>query len=625
MKYNAFLSYNHTQDTDLGTSLEKALEKFAKPTFKRRALEIFRDANDLPLASDLGDKIRVGLEGSDYFICMANKRYAQSKWCQREVEYWLEHKTIEKFIIVLTEGDILYNEDTNDFDWDVTTALPKSLSGAFKGEPFYVDFRDLDPEEELHLDNPKFRSRLVLLAATLHGKSVGAMESEAAIQHKRTMRIRNAAIGILSMLLIIAIGTSFFAVHKKNEALLSTYIANSQAQLNEDPTISLRLAEEAFHFAKKKNFSTIGAKEQLIKVFYSGYGFYQDLSVDMPDVDKQESNKYENTNNPLYNDVLRITDSIGTTIKNDVYVSNQSDLYINERTRSAIYVLSSLTIEHSKIYFINLGVYGYTITESNIILPGFNLYTGYVQDVDISKDGTNTLLGAANGKTALIENNGYKYMSNRNKFKDRALYKSTDDFPVRYVSFIMNDEFIAVASFDSKYENGIRKDKEKTMYYYKKLPFPYIEIVNSENDYDNLSLDGNFFMEPADSEAEYSFYKAQALKTTEHDIIAEFPEGKGMRLTNISSPDKAFFASYQGVFNAHNDLLIAFSIDTIDNPAITLCFSLDSKFVKVSYMDGVQRIFSLDPDFIINRFNDKVMGLVAPLSDADKQRFFISD
>lgn len=628
MKYNAFLSYSHSQDTDLGTSLEKALEKFAKPTFKRRALEIFRDANDLSLASDLGDKIRDGLDESEYFVCLASKLYAQSKWCQREVEYWLEHKSIDKFIIVLTDGDIIYDETKNDFNWNQTTALPKNLSGAFKGEPFYLDFRDLGPKENLNLDNPEFRQRLVLLASTIHGKSVGDMEGEAAKQHKRTMRIRNAAISVLSVLLLIAIGTSIFAVNKKNEALLSTYIANSQGQLNEDPTKSLRLAETAYKFAKKKNFPTTAAEEQLIKVFYSGYGFYQEPSLDMPEVDENETNSYLNTNNPFNNDILKISDSIGRTIPKDSYLGNESDLYIDNLTKSAIYVVSSIALEFSKIYFIDKDFEGYTITSTNIVLPGFNLYTGYIQDIDISKDGKYTLLGSANGKTALIENEAYRYMANRNLFKDRAIFKSTDDFPVRYVSFINNEEYIGVVSFESEYVNGIRQDKEKTEYFYKKLPFSYIEMVNSDTEYGNSSLDGHYYMLPekADPDPDFWFHYAQEIKTIDNNVVTEFPDATGGRLDAITSPNKKFIASYNGIFNAHHDLLIKLDIDTIDNPGVNLCFSNDSKFIKVSYLDGLQRIFSLDPEFIINRINDSnSMGNLARLSDADKERFLIND
>ena len=628
MKYDAFLSYSHAQDTDLGTSLEKALEKFAKPTFKRRALEIFRDANDLSLASDLGDKIRTGLEDSKYFVCMASQKYAQSKWCGREVDYWLEHKSIDTFIIVLTEGDIYYDEANNDFDWERTTALPKNLSKVFKGEPFYVDFRNLGPKENLNLDNPEFRKRLVLLAATIHGKSVGDMEGEAAKQHKRTMRIRNTAIGVLSILLMIAIGTSIYAVNKKNEALLSTYIANSQGQFNEDPTKALRLAEQAYEFAKRKDFSTEEASEQLIKVFYSGYGFYQDPTLSLPNFSEEEANKPYNPNNPLYSNIFRITDSIGASLPHDEYLSNMSDLFIDEANNSAYFVVTSIAMNFSRIYFINQDYSGFQIESTDIVLDGFNGYTAYIQDLDISPDGRFTLLGSANGKSALIENEAYRYRSNRNIFKDRAILKSSDDFPVSYVSFINDGEYLGVASFESEYVNGIRQDKDRTTYYYRTPPYPYIEMVNTENDYGNMSLDGQYYMETEDEDAspDFWFHYAQVVKTIDDEFIAEFPDAKGTKLTAITSDDGAFLASYQGIFNAHNDLLITLNLDTIDNPGVALVFSKDSRFLKVSYLNGLQRIFSLDPEFIINRINNTpALGKIAPLNAADKERFLISD
>ena len=205
MKYKAFLSYKHGDDDALAGSLEKGLEKFAKPVFKRRALEIFRDANDLSAAADLGEKIRTGLHESEYFICLASPAYARSKWCCREAEFWRDHKSIDNFLVVLTDGEILWDEHANDFDWKATTALPRELSGVFKGEPFYIDFRNAGAGEALNLDNPDFKTRLVLLAATLHQKPVGDLVSEAAVQHRRLIRIRNATIAVLGVLLLVAV------------------------------------------------------------------------------------------------------------------------------------------------------------------------------------------------------------------------------------------------------------------------------------------------------------------------------------------------------------------------------------------------------------------------------------
>ena len=85
-------------------------------------------------------------------------------------------------------------------------------------------------------------------------------------------------------------------------------------------------------------------------------------------------------------------------------------------------------------------------------------------------------------------------------------------------------------------------------------------------------------------------------------------------------------ASYRGLFNAQNELIITFNLDRIDNPGITLSFSEDSRFLKISYLDGIHRIFSLDPEFILNRINNlDFMGKIDQLSEVDKERFLISD
>ncbi len=253
MNYKAFISYKHGDDDALAKSLEKALEKFAKPTFKRRAIEVFRDGNDLSAAADLGEKIRNGLKTSEFFVCMASPKYAASKWCVREAEYWRDNKSVDNFLIVLTDGEILWDESTNDFDWSVTTAMPKEMSGVFKGEPFYIDFRNSGPKEQLNLDNPDFKNRLVLLAATLHGKSIGDMVGEAAKQHKRTMRIRNSAIGIIMLFMGISLFLTILSNQRKDASLLHF---QAKAIESDDPSLALRLEEEALDIYNNDDFRT---------------------------------------------------------------------------------------------------------------------------------------------------------------------------------------------------------------------------------------------------------------------------------------------------------------------------------------------------------------------------------
>ena len=65
-----------------------------------------------------------------------------------------------------------------------------------------------------------------------------------------------------------------------------------------------------------------------------------------------------------------------------------------------------------------------------------------------------------------------------------------------------------------------------------------------------------------------------------------------------------FLVNYQGVFNKENELLITLSSFFIDNSGVAICFSNDSNFLKLSYLDGPERIFALDPTFILTRINN---------------------
>lgn len=622
MKYNGFISYKHGADDPLAHALEKGLEKFAKPTFRRRALEIFRDGNDLSAAADLGEKIRDGLQQSEYFICLASPEYAQSKWCRREAEYWREHKAVDQFLIVLTKGEILWDDASGDFDWEQTTALPRELSGMFKGVPFYIDFRDAGPEETLSLDHEPFRTRLVLLAATLHGKSVGDMSSEAARQHRRTLRIRNAAIAVLSTLLLLALGMAWYANRQKNRALLSQYISLSQAQFGQDPTLSVRLAQHAYQFAARKEFPTKEAAEQLIRVFYSGKGFYTvPAAVDL-DFTEPEPGRYA-----AYPEVVALADSLLQTLPADPYLSNASDLYIDPATGNGILVASATALRYSRIFYLEYGLDGYTTAFTDILIPDFSGYTGYIQDIDISPDGKTTLLGAANGKTALIDNQAYRYQADKNRFKDRALYHSGVEAPIREVAFTDQGRVAVTRSFTSVMENGRRQDGERHEYFYRTHAFPYVEMVNLEDNSGAVSRDGQYTMVPQDPEADpFTWFHFAHDILMEDSVLASFPDALGAGFERIDNADGSYFLNYQGIFNAEGDLLIALDLDIIDNPGIALCFSQDGRFAKVSYLDGVERIFCLDPEWIMERISQpEAVGPVAPLSEDEKERFMIQE
>ncbi|NKI30349.1 toll/interleukin-1 receptor domain-containing protein [Croceivirga thetidis] len=629
MKYKGFISYKHGDDDALAKNLEKALEKFAKPTFKRRAIEIFRDGNDLSAAADLGEKIRGGLDNSEYFICLANPKYANSKWCVREAEFWRENKSVDNFLILLTDGEILWDENTNDFDWDKTTALPKELSGFFKGEPFFIDFRDAGQPQEQNLDNPGFKNRLVLLAATLHGKSIGDMVGEAAKQHKRTLRIRNAALAVLSTLLLISIFATINAIKQRNTALLNNYLASSKAQLSEDPTKALRLAEHAYLYAKEKNLPSLEAAEQLIKVFYSGNGFYQEglnLSVDF---NKSEVD-FKKQQNPYYYAIRNYADSIYQKAgQNKGYASYTGAIFPGNNSIPPLYLITSRTgpqSEFPQLHFFEEDYEGYlSVNKVDIVLEEFLDYVAYISDVSIAENGKYSLLGAANSKAVLIDNTLYQRESKINIFKDRAIFNTRNNDPIEQVAFSEDQKYLATLSLSTKTENERVIVLGNAIYYYQVEPFPYIEFNTNEKDGMYYSLGENMEIQLPEDAEESSFVFLGAHELYDKDeFITSFPKAQHSGLDYIDNEANGYKANFLGVFNASGDLLIKLNLFWIDNSGVSYSFSEDGEFFRVAYFDGTERVFALNPEFIIDRLNDtETMGHVAKLSSEDKERFLI--
>ncbi len=192
---------------------------------------------------------------SEHFLLLASTEASASKWVGMEVRYWLEHKSAETLLLIITDGEIAWDENSWDFDWSTTTAIPRSLEGVFEMEPLYVDLRDIRTDTDLSLENSRFRERLLPLAATLHHTTVGNMVGEEVRQHRKTLRVRNIAVSTLTLLFIAALMATFVALDQKNlfeaqyrKAKVNELSARAALMEARDPTLSFRLAEASLEY-----------------------------------------------------------------------------------------------------------------------------------------------------------------------------------------------------------------------------------------------------------------------------------------------------------------------------------------------------------------------------------------
>lgn len=105
-RYNAFISYRHNpRDQQIAGQLLKLLEAMH---FKdREKLHIFRDQEEFPTSSDLGNNIHRALEESEFLILICTPELLESKWCREELLYFrkLHNNTNRNILPLLVSGE----------------------------------------------------------------------------------------------------------------------------------------------------------------------------------------------------------------------------------------------------------------------------------------------------------------------------------------------------------------------------------------------------------------------------------------------------------------------------------------------------------------------------------------
>ncbi|KUI03871.1 hypothetical protein AU190_04315 [Mycolicibacterium acapulense] len=251
MRYDGFISYSHAADGRLAPSLQKALQRLAKPWYRRRSLEIFRDETGLSVDPHLWGAIVKALDDAAWFVLLTSPRAAQSEWVNREIEHWKAHRSVDRILPVVTDGHWEWDEAAGDFTED-SDAVPPALRGVFTDEPRHLDLRWAREEEQLELRDSRFRNAVAEIAAPMHGCTKDEIEGEDVRQHRRTVRIAWSAAATLAVLTVVAVVAGTIAVYNANraeqrriQAEAQRLAAQSQTEL-ERPDLAFLLAAQGY-------------------------------------------------------------------------------------------------------------------------------------------------------------------------------------------------------------------------------------------------------------------------------------------------------------------------------------------------------------------------------------------
>lgn len=226
-RYDAFISYSHAADRPLAKELQRHLHRLGRRWYRPAALRVFRDDTSLTASPDLWAAIERALAASRTLVLLAGPAAAASPWVERELAWWQEHRSPDSLFIVVTGGEVAWDAEAGDFDWERTTALPPRLRGWFGAEPLWVDLRG-------HHEKAELRSDAATVAAAVHGVPKDRLLSDD-LQRQRQL------VTVLSTLLVVALVAAGTAVWQRGVAIGERDRADQQARV----AISRALAAEA--------------------------------------------------------------------------------------------------------------------------------------------------------------------------------------------------------------------------------------------------------------------------------------------------------------------------------------------------------------------------------------------
>ncbi|PBC81233.1 WD40 repeat [Streptomyces sp. 2224.1] len=228
MRYAAFISYSHQADIRRAQHLRQALHSFAKPWNSTRALRVFLDNAALSADPGLWSTVERALGDSEFLVLMASPQSARSPWVAKEISWWRQGPRARNLLLVVTGGELHWDDTARDFDWARTTCLPPELSGLFEEEPRWVDLSWMGEDHTGDLRDPRFRECVADLAAPLHKRPKDELIGEDVSQRRRFQRFRRGMLAAMTALAVLSTTAAVYAFVQRQTAQEQARIATAR-------------------------------------------------------------------------------------------------------------------------------------------------------------------------------------------------------------------------------------------------------------------------------------------------------------------------------------------------------------------------------------------------------------
>ena len=302
IKYDAFISYRHSEpDSFVAQTLHKQLESFKLPrnvarrkivqdmsVNKTRIQRVFRDKEELPLATNLADPITEALENSEYLIVICSPRLPESMWCRKEIETFIEMHDREHVLAVLVEGepDTAFPEELLYREVEETQSDGSVIKKRIPVEPLAADVRGADRKEMRR----KIKSELLRLVAPMFDCNYDDLKQRHREQRARKIIMTSVSISAACLLFGIVSTTMALRIQHQN-----TQIKEQNVQIKEQSDeIAAQAQEIEKQYREAKRNTAISRAKEAVSYLEEGdrmraIATAQDALLDLSDGDGIEA------------------------------------------------------------------------------------------------------------------------------------------------------------------------------------------------------------------------------------------------------------------------------------------------------------------------------------------------
>ncbi len=241
-KYDAFISYRHSDlDKYVAEMLHKRLEAFKLPSKlkatlvngERKIKRVFRDEEELPLATNLEDPIVAALSNSDWLIVICTPRLNQSEWCKKEISTFIQLHGRDRVLLILAEGEpnesfpeLMKYDEKKIVNEDGTVTVQRT-----ELDPLAADFRGKTKKEI----NKKADIEVFRLLARMYNVNFDDLRRRHhEIEVRRRIILSTVVAGVSLLVGAIGFGSAVY-IAKQNEVIIdqNEEIANKNITLEE--------------------------------------------------------------------------------------------------------------------------------------------------------------------------------------------------------------------------------------------------------------------------------------------------------------------------------------------------------------------------------------------------------